>query len=175
MLVPNECWIKPTHTSASTTAVYAVMRCGLRFGRTTCWLERPQPLPPGLRLPRHVSIGGPSHIMPTRPHSLMKPKILARNFRAMRSIGLGCPLDRLRGLPASPASLPYSAAIRSAKGRGGPEVAGPRVRTRATWAADQLPAPRAVGMPRPFSPSAIARARRDVFPAACSANSRTET
>ena len=41
-----------------------------------------------------------------------------------------------------------------------------RPSTRITCVADQLPVPRAVGMPRSFRPAAISR--RDVAPAACS-------
>jgi hypothetical protein len=58
----------------------------------------------------------------------------------------------------------YAAAL-TAKG---PELAGPRSRTRMTCVADHWPDPRAVGMPRSLRPSAMAFS--DVAPAVCSSS-----
>jgi hypothetical protein len=59
----------------------------------------------------------------------------------------------VRCLQSFPLASPYAATLTSAKG---PELAGPRARTRITCADDQMP-PLGVGTPRSFRPPAMAR------------------
>jgi hypothetical protein len=50
------CSTASTHKSASINVHHASMKCGSRFGWTTCRLERPQPLPCWPRLPSRQAL-----------------------------------------------------------------------------------------------------------------------